>query len=110
MRNLRVVDCRVKGLLTVEDKGSKSGFSIYKEGRPPTPEQFSALPLTGAQVRNQSTADIYGRPTTQHILDIICELPKCPPAIDNSYYVDNSREFGSMTDAEVIEVIDASVV
>ena len=100
----------MKVFLTVEDKGSNSVFSIYNKGHPPPPEQFVALPLTGAQVENQSTADIPGRPTTQHIVDSICEIPKCPPGINNSSSVDYSREFGSMTDAEVIEVIDAAAV
>ena len=38
------------------------------------------------------------------------ELTNCPPATKNSYYVDNSIAFGSMTDTEAIEVIDAEAV
>ena len=61
-------------------------------------------------MENQSTSDISGCPTTQHIVYSIYELPNCPPATDNSSYVDNTRAFGSITDAEVIEIIDASAV
>ena len=66
--------------------------------------------LTVAQVENHPTADIAGRPTTQHIVDSICELSNCPPATENSSSDDNSRSFGSMTDVQVIEVIDAAAV
>ena len=66
--------------------------------------------MTGAQVENQSTSDIYGHPTTQHIVYIIYELTNCPPATKNSYSVDNSRAFGSMADTQAIEVIDAAAV
>ena len=74
----------MKFLLTVEDKGSNSGCLIYNKGLPPPPEQFGALPLTVDQVENQSTADIDGHPTTQHIVYSICELPNFPPSTKNS--------------------------
>ena len=61
-------------------------------------------------MKNQSTTDIYGRPKTQHIVDSICELPNCPPDTDNSSSVDNSIELGPMTDAEVVEIIDAAAI
>ena len=61
-------------------------------------------------MKNQSTADISGRPKTQHIVDRICELPNCPPNTENSSSVDNSREFGSTNDAEVVEIIDAAAI
>ena len=83
---------------------------MCNKGLPPPPEQFGNIPLTGAQVENKSTSDISGLPTTQHIVYSVYELPNCPPATDNSSSVDNSRAFGSMTDEEVIEAIDAATV
>ena len=58
--------------------------------------------LTVAQVENQPAADIAGRPTAQHIIYSIFELPNCPPATDNSSDVDNRRAFGSITDVLVV--------